>query len=120
MSNYSNNEDTLLGEKGIILSGGQKQRVAIARELFKSPDIIIMDEATSSLDTLTENQIRENLDELQGSYTLIIIAHRLNTIRNADIIYVLENGMVVASGNYDRLIKESSAFQKLIQQQRDY
>ena len=120
LSNYSNNEDTLLGEKGIILSGGQKQRVAIARELFKSPDIIIMDEATSSLDTLTENQIRENLDELQGSYTLIIIAHRLNTIRNADIIYVLENGMVVASGNYDRLIKESSAFQKLIQQQRDY
>ncbi len=119
MRSYPMKEDTILGEKGVILSGGQKQRVAIARELYKNVEIIILDEATSSLDSNTENQIKENIDALQGTYTLIIIAHRLSTIKNANHIYVVENGTVVAGGNYTELLANSPEFRKLIHQQRE-
>ena len=87
--------DTIVGERGVKFSGGQRQRVAIARALYENPDILILDEATSALDNETETAVMESIDALQGSKTLIIVAHRLTTIRNCDRIYEFRNGMVL-------------------------
>ena len=84
--------DTEIGERGVRFSGGQRQRFAIARALYNNPDILILDEATSALDTETENAVMDAIDALQGHKTLIIIAHRLTTIRNCDIIYEIKDG----------------------------
>lgn len=84
--------DTETGERGVRFSGGQRQRFAIARALYNNPDILILDEATSALDTETENAVMDAIDALQGHKTLIIIAHRLTTIRNCDIIYEIKDG----------------------------
>lgn len=97
--------NTLLGENGHDLSGGQKQRLAIARALLKKPKILIMDEATSNLDTVTERSIKATIDELAGNITCIIIAHRLSTIKSCDKIYVMDKGKVVECGNHDELMK---------------
>lgn len=99
-----NGFDTLLGERGVRFSGGQKQRIAIARALYCNPDILILDEATSALDTETETAVMESIEALQGHKTLIIIAHRLTTIRNCDVIYRIENGSA-RECSYDELIK---------------
>ena len=115
--NYKEREDTLLGDNGIILSGGQKQRISIARELFKNTEIIILDEATSSLDTSTENLIKENINSLSGKTTMIIIAHRLSTIKGADNIVLLDDGRIIASGNYDELMLDSELFRDMIKLQ---
>ena len=112
--------DTIVGERGIKLSGGQKQRVAIARTILKDPKILILDEATSSLDAESERLVQDALDVLMEGRTSIIIAHRLATIRNVDCIYVLEGGRIVEFGDHDALIeKENGIYQKLAKIQFD-
>lgn len=116
--NLSEQEESQLGNNGIQLSGGQKQRVSIARELFKNIEILIMDEATSALDSETEKAIQENIDALKGQYTIIIVAHRLSTIRKADQIFVLSKGKIKTNGTYSELIENSEEFNKMIKLQK--
>lgn len=111
-------EQTILGANGINLSGGQKQRIAIARELFKDIDILILDEATSSLDTETEYFIKDSIDAFKGRFTIIIIAHRLSTIRNADKIFLFNRGEIVESGSFDHLNQNNPIFRSMIDLQR--
>lgn len=107
-------ELTQLGDNGFLISGGQKQRISIARELYKRAEILILDEATSALDSETEKMIQENLEQLRGSYTMIIIAHRLSTIKNADVIYLLEKGNITASGNFGDMLQSSNRFKHMV------
>jgi len=90
--------ETVLGERGVRLSGGQKQRVALARAFYHDRDVLIMDEATSALDDETEREITGEIERLKGKTTLIVIAHRLSTVRQCDRIYKIENGSVVSQG----------------------
>jgi len=105
--------DTILGERGVRLSGGQRQRVGIARALYRRPKLLVMDEATSALDGITEAVISEAVADLAGNMTLIIIAHRLSTVRDCDIIYVLDKGRIAAQGTYDELMKTSTTFRAM-------
>ncbi len=107
-------ENAPLGNNGILISGGQKQRISIARELYKKVDLLIMDEATSALDSETEQIIKENINSLHGHCTMIIIAHRLSTIKHADQIYLMKNGEIVKSGNYNQLLDNSEQFRKMV------
>ena len=110
-------EETLLGANGVNISGGQKQRISIARELYKDVDILFLDEATSSLDTETEFEIQKNIDALKGEYTFITIAHRITTVKNADLIIVLENGKIKGEGTYNELLRSSGSFKKMVELQ---
>lgn len=96
---------SMVGDRGLLLSGGQKQRLFIARELFRDPKILILDEATSSLDSESEKEIQKSIDSLLGQITVITIAHRLSTIKNVENIFVLESGSIIENGTYDELIK---------------
>ncbi|NNJ83438.1 MAG: ABC transporter ATP-binding protein [Gammaproteobacteria bacterium] len=110
--------NTLVGDRGIRLSGGQRQRLFIARELFKQPNLLILDEATSSLDTESERYIQQSIDALKGQMTVVIIAHRLSTIRNVDYVYVLEYGRLIEEGPYDELRDtETSRFNRMVAMQ---
>ncbi|PIN18761.1 Multidrug/pheromone exporter, ABC superfamily [Handroanthus impetiginosus] len=102
--------DTIVGERGVQLSGGQKQRVAIARAIVKSPKILLLDEATSALDSESEKIVQEALDQVMLNRTTIVVAHRLSTIRGADIIAVFKNGSIVEKGNHDTLIGIKDGF----------
>ncbi len=104
---------TVIGERGLKLSGGEKQRISIARLFLKNPEILILDEATSALDNRTETMIQKSLDRLMKGKTSIIIAHRLSTIQHADVIYVLQNGRVVESWSYTKLMKKKGKFYRL-------
>ena len=106
--------DTLVGERGVSLSGGERQRLAIARTLLKNPPILILDEATSSLDTATEARIQKALQVLMSNRTTFIIAHRLSTIRGADMILLLRRGQIVERGSYDDLIAKGNFFAQLV------
>jgi len=106
--------ETILGNDGVNLSGGQKQRISIARELYKDIDVLIMDEATSALDSETERAIQQSVDALKGQYTILMVAHRLSTIRNADRIVVMSKGKIEQIGSYDTLLTTSPLFQKMI------
>jgi subfamily B ATP-binding cassette protein MsbA len=101
-----------------MVSGGQKQRISIARELYKDVDFLFMDEATSALDSETERSIQENIDQLKGQFTIIIIAHRLSTVKNADRIIYLNKGVIEDIGNFDDLKVNSKKFQKMVELQQ--
>jgi len=107
--------DTLVGERGIRLSGGQRQRIGIARALYNNPDVLVLDEATSSLDGITEESVLRAMDNISKLKTLITIAHRLTTVRKCDIIYLLDNGHIVAQGKYDELMKGNAQFRAMAQ-----
>lgn len=117
LSTLPDGDDTLLGNNGINISGGQKQRVSIARELYRDVEVLIMDEATSALDSETEFEIKESIEALQGKVTIISIAHRLSTIRHADRIYLLDEGRIVADGDFEELKDKSKYFRKLTELQ---
>uniref|UniRef100_A0A0N5B194 Iron-sulfur clusters transporter ABCB7, mitochondrial n=1 Tax=Syphacia muris TaxID=451379 RepID=A0A0N5B194_9BILA len=117
---FKDGYDTLVGERGLKLSGGEKQRVAIARAMLKDAPIIIYDEATSSLDALTEESIMQSMRNAVHKRTSLFIAHRLATIVDADIIYVLENGHIVESGNHFELLKANGRYANLWRSQHKY
>ena len=105
--------ETMIGENGVILSGGQKQRLAIARALLMKTEIILFDEATSALDNETQKEIQEAIDNLQGEYTILIIAHRISTIINCDRIMLIEDGKITDEGTHNELLKNNKTYKKL-------
>lgn len=109
--------DTYIGERGVMLSGGQKQRISIARVFLKNPKILVLDEATSALDTVTEQRIQASLDELSQGRTTIIIAHRLSTVRNADMIAVVEGEHIVELGTHQQLMEKDGEYARLCRAQ---
>lgn len=108
-----NGIDTKVGESGIKLSGGQKQRLAIARAMLRKSAIILFDESTSSLDNFAQEEVKKSIDNLKGSSTIIIVAHRLSTIKDADIIFFLDAGKITDSGSFDYLYKSNKKFQQM-------
>lgn len=105
--------DTVIGERGVKLSGGQRQRLAIARAILADPRILILDEATSNLDTESESYIQQSLNELMKGRTTFVIAHRLSTIKRADQILVIEKGEIAEQGTHDELIAKEGRYYQL-------
>lgn len=113
VNNLENGLDSQIGEKGQLLSGGEKQRLAIARVFFEDAKLVILDEATSAMDNITEQQIMKNVLERLNNKTVIIIAHRLNTIKNVDKIYVMKDSHIIDKGKFEELLEKSEYFKKL-------
>jgi ATP-binding cassette subfamily B protein len=109
---------TRVGERGLKLSGGEKQRVAIARVLMKNPEILIFDEATSSLDSRTEHEIQENLRQISAHRTTLVIAHRLSTVVDADEILVLDDGVIVERGTHQALLARGGTYAAMWERQQ--
>ena len=106
---------TKVGERGVRLSGGQRQRIGIARALYNNPKLLILDEATSALDNITEKLVMDSINKKYEDMTMVIIAHRLNTVRICDCIHLLSEGQIINSGNYDKLIEMSDEFKKMVE-----
>lgn len=113
MNELPDGYDTVVGERGIRLSGGQRQRIGIARALYHDPEFLILDEATSALDGVTENAVMEAIKTLSHKKTIIMIAHRLTTVQECDVIYLLENGMILSQGKYGDLIQDNQLFRAM-------
>ena len=109
--------NTVIGHDGVGLSKGQKQRILIARAVYKNPDFIFLDEATNALDAKNERAIVENLDEFYKGRTVVVVAHRLSTVRNAGQIIVIDEGKVVETGNHASLIAAKGAYYNLVKNQ---
>ena len=110
--------EPILGDSEARLSGGERQRLAIARELYKDPDILIFDEATSALDYDSEDMIHNSIKELAGKKTIVVITHRLSTVRNCDCIYVMSNGRIIEYGDFEKLFQNPhSSFRRMWEQQ---
>jgi ATP-binding cassette subfamily B protein len=115
--NFSEGYETILGERGITLSGGQKQRVSIARAFIKSPQILLLDDCLSAVDTETEEQILNNLEKITKNRTTIIVSHRISSAKNADHIIVLEAGKIVQEGTHNQLISKNGYYKALYEKQ---
>ena len=105
-----NRYDTTVGERGVRLSGGQRQRIGIARALYNNPKVLILDEATSALDNQTEQAVIEAVNKLSKDITIIMIAHRFNTVKNCDVIFQFEKGELVKQGSFDEVINDNKSF----------
>jgi ABC-type multidrug transport system fused ATPase/permease subunit len=113
ITSFPHGYDTVVGERGVTLSGGQRQRIAIARALLMDPRILILDDSLSSVDTQTEKLIQEALDKLMEGRTTFVIAHRLSTVRRADLILVMDNGRVVQRGKHAELLTEGGLYREI-------
>jgi len=110
---------TVVGDRGVRLSGGQRQRLFVARELFKQPNLLLLDEATSDLDTASEQHIQDSIDALKGEVTVVIIAHRLSTVKNVDRVYVLDEGRIIEAGTYNELrARKNGEFREMVETQK--
>ena len=109
--------NTRIGASGISLSGGQNQRILIARAVYKNPDFLFFDEATSALDAENESEIMKNLENFYQNKTVVIVAHRLSTVKNADHILVLDNGKIIEQGNHQSLTKNKGVYYNLVKNQ---
>jgi len=119
IKNLPDGYDTIVGDRGMRLSGGEQQRIAIARALIRKPEVFFLDEATSSLDTISEKAVQKAIDEISKSCTTFIIAHRLSTVKNADTILVLHQGKIVESGNHNQLIEKKGKYWELYKTQQE-
>jgi subfamily B ATP-binding cassette protein MsbA len=118
ISSKDSGYDDIVGDRGTKLSGGEKQRITIARAIFKNPPILILDEATSSLDTVSERQVQDAINHLMQNRTSIVIAHRLSTVQNADEIVVLEKGEIKEKGTHAFLIAQNGLYKNLVDMQQ--
>ena len=117
INKLENSYETMIGENGVKLSGGEKQRLSIARAFLKKSKIILLDEATSSLDPKTEEKIQKALEKLTLDKTTIVIAHRLSTILNSNKIYVVDNGKIIDSGKHEELLVQSKVYKNFYERQ---
>jgi ATP-binding cassette subfamily B protein len=115
---FPNKFDTILGERGVTLSGGQKQRISMARAIIKKPKMLILDDSFSAVDTHTEEKILNNLKPIMENRTVILVSHRISTIKNADMIYVLENGKILERGTHDMLVENDKLYNDIYQKQQ--
>ena len=104
---------TKIGERGVRLSGGQRQRIGIARALYRNPRLLVLDEATSALDNLTEQAVMDAVNNLDKDITVIMIAHRLSTVKECDTIFFLEDGKLTGKGSFEELLKSNKSFQEM-------
>jgi ATP-binding cassette subfamily B protein len=110
-------DGTVVGDRGVMLSGGQRQRIAIARAIYGNPSILVLDEATSALDSESEQHVQKAIEEIVKGMTVLVIAHRLSTVRQADSIVVLDGGCIESEGSHDELLKKSAVYGRLCELQ---